>query len=141
MRTVHRITSLFVVLVTLFLGITGTWVQLIDLQTLLRHAPATDADMMAIREDKDGPDDFEVLGTAEYTAPTVPQSFDYGMCVEHRIARRGPDQNGGSAEANHLIQRLNAAYLEIDDRQINDFHDVWCPCVTFLFTSRSCMVD
>jgi uncharacterized iron-regulated membrane protein len=77
MRSVHRITSLFVVLVTLYLGITGTLIQLIDLQTLVRHAPATDPDMMAIREDKDGPDDFAVLGTAEYTAPTLPTGFDY----------------------------------------------------------------
>ena len=77
MRTVHRITSLFVLLVALYLGVTGTAIQLIDLKTLLRHAPATDPDMMAIREDKDGPDGFEVLGTDEYTAPALPASFDY----------------------------------------------------------------
>jgi hypothetical protein len=77
MRTVHRITSLFVLLVTLYLGVTGTLIQVIDLKTLLRHAPATDPDMMAIREDKDGPDGFEVLGTDDYTALALPASFDY----------------------------------------------------------------
>ena len=85
MRTVHRITSLFVVLVTLYLGITGTLVQLIDLRTLIRHVPATDPDMMAIREDKDGPDDFAVLGTAEYTAPSLPASFDYQAALPRLI--------------------------------------------------------
>jgi uncharacterized iron-regulated membrane protein len=82
---VHRITSLFVVLVTLYLGITGTLVQVIDLKTLLRHAPATDPDMMAIREDKDGPDDFEVLGTGDYTAPILPASFDYQLAFSKLI--------------------------------------------------------
>ncbi len=77
MRTVHRVVSLFVVLVTLYLGVTGTLIQLIDLRTLARHAPATDPEMMAIREDKDGPDDFAVLETAEYTAPALPADFDY----------------------------------------------------------------
>jgi hypothetical protein len=85
MRTVHRVTSLFVVLVTLYLGTTGTLIQLIDLKTLARHAPATDPDMMAIREDKDGPDDFEVLGTAEYMAPTLPTSFDYQAALPRLI--------------------------------------------------------
>jgi uncharacterized iron-regulated membrane protein len=77
MRTVHRITSLFVLLVTLYLGVTGTVIQVIDLKTLLRHAPATDPDMMAIREDKDGPDSFEVLGTDDYTTALLPASFDF----------------------------------------------------------------
>jgi hypothetical protein len=85
MRTVHRITSLFVVLVTLYLGVTGTLIQLIDLKTLVRHAAATDPDMMAIREDKDGPDDFAVLGTAEYTAPTLPAGFDYQAALPRLI--------------------------------------------------------
>ena len=77
MRTVHRIISLFVVMVTLFLGVTGSLIQGVDLQTILRHAPATDPDMMAIREDKDGPDDFAVLGPSEYTAQLLPADFDY----------------------------------------------------------------
>jgi uncharacterized iron-regulated membrane protein len=77
MRTLHRITSLFVLLVTLYLGVTGTVIQVIDLKTLLRHAPATDPDMMAIREDKDGPDSFEVLGTDDYTTALLPASFDF----------------------------------------------------------------
>ena len=99
MRTVHRITSLFVVLVTLYLGITGTLVQLIDLQTLIRHAPATDPDMMAIREDKDGPDDFAVLGTAEYTAPTLPASFDYQAALPRLIdAARASLGNGAALD-------------------------------------------
>jgi uncharacterized iron-regulated membrane protein len=77
MRTVHRIVSVFVVLFTLYLGVTGTLIQLIDLQTLFRHAPATDPQMMALREDKDGPGDYAVLGTREYTAAALPGDLDY----------------------------------------------------------------
>ena len=76
MRALHRIISLFVVIVTLYLGVTGTLIQLIDLQTLFRHARATDPEMMAIREDKDGPDDYAVLETAEYTARPLPATVD-----------------------------------------------------------------
>ena len=85
MRTVHRVVSLFVVLVTFYLGISGTLIQLIDLQTLFRHAPATDPEMMAIREDKDGPDDFAVLETAEYTAPALPANFDYQRALSKLV--------------------------------------------------------
>ena len=77
MRTVHRVISLFVVLVTLYLGITGTLIQATDLRTLLRHAPATDPDMMAIREDHDGPGDYAVIGPADFTAAVLPPHFDY----------------------------------------------------------------
>jgi uncharacterized iron-regulated membrane protein len=77
MRSVHRIISLFVVIVTLYLGVTGTIIQLIDLKTIFAHAPATDPNMMAMREDKDGPDNYVVLEAAEYTAPTLPAQLDY----------------------------------------------------------------
>jgi len=58
MRTVHRVVSLFVVLFTLYLGITGTLMQIVDLRTLYSHAPATNPNMRAIREGFDGPDGF-----------------------------------------------------------------------------------
>jgi uncharacterized iron-regulated membrane protein len=85
MRTVHRIVSLFVVLVTLYLGVTGTVIQMIDLWTLLRHAPATDPNMEAIREDKDGPGDFEVLSTGDYTAAVLPASFNYQAALPQLV--------------------------------------------------------
>jgi hypothetical protein len=102
MRTVHRITSLFVVVVTLYLGATGTLIQLIDLTTLFRHAPATDPNMMALREDKDGPGDFEVLGTAEYTAPSLPAGFYVGQCAAR--LRRPPHGSSGSFRTSSVRQ-------------------------------------
>src|SRR5580692_11708781 len=86
MRTVHRVISLFVVLVTLYLGITGTLIQATDLRTLFRHAPATDPDMMAIREDHDGPGDYAVIGPADFTAAVLPAQFDYRSALPKLLA-------------------------------------------------------
>lgn len=77
MRALHRILSLFVVLVTLYLGFSGALIQVIDLKTLYSHAPATDPDMIAIREDKDGPDEYQVLDTPDYAAVPIPETIDY----------------------------------------------------------------
>lgn len=77
MRAVHRILSLCVVVFLLYLGVTGTLIQVIDLQTLLTHAPAKDPDMMAIREGHDGPDDYAVRSTDDFTAAALPEGFDF----------------------------------------------------------------
>lgn len=90
MRTLHRVVSLFVVLFTLYLGVTGTLIQLIDLHTLYGHAPATDPDMRAIREGFDGPDGFVVIGTADYSAPALPAGFDMGEALRRVVAAAQP---------------------------------------------------
>ena len=95
MRTVHRVISLFVVLVTLYLGVTGTLIQLVDLKTLFSHAPPTDPNMMAIREDKDGPDDFAVLETAEYSAAALPIGFDYHAALPRLVSAARVDFGNG----------------------------------------------
>ena len=76
MRTLHRVITLFIVLFTLYLGATGTLIQLIDLRTLFTHAPADDPNMMAIREGLDGPGDFQAITNADYTAPALPGEFN-----------------------------------------------------------------
>jgi uncharacterized iron-regulated membrane protein len=81
MRSVHRIVSLFVVLFTLYLGVTGTLIQLIDLRTLFSHVPASDPNMMAIREGGDGPDDYQVIVPADYSAAALPGGFDFGSAL------------------------------------------------------------
>lgn len=77
MRAIHRIVSLFVVIVTLYLGVSGALIQLIDFRSIFTHAPPTDPNMMAIREDHDGPGDFVVIGTGDYLALALPANFDY----------------------------------------------------------------
>lgn len=96
MRTVHRIISLFVVLVTLYLGVTGLVIQGVDLQSLYRHVPPTDPNLMALREDHDGPGDFAVIATSDYLAPALPVQFDYQaalprlMTAAHAALAEGP---------------------------------------------------
>jgi len=81
MRTVHRIISFFVLFVTLYLGVTGTLIQGIDLRTLFRHASPTDPEMMAIREGHDGPEGYAVIDTGDYSAAALPDSFDLRAAV------------------------------------------------------------
>jgi uncharacterized iron-regulated membrane protein len=110
MRSVHRIVSLFVVIVTLYLGVTGTIIQLIDLETILTNAPATDPDMMAIREDKDGPDNYRVLEAVDYTAPTLHAQFNFQAGFTRLIEAAHSSFGGGSLDYAEL--RMGAAGVE-----------------------------
>ncbi len=74
LRAVHRIVTATVVFFTLYLGCTGTLIQLIDLRTIFEHKPATDANTRAMREGFDGPDGFQVISTADYTAAPLSKS-------------------------------------------------------------------
>ena len=76
MRTVHRVITLFVVIVTLYLGVTGTLIQLVDLRTLYSHAPADDVNMEAIRESGDRPGAFQVISNPDYTAAVLPSELN-----------------------------------------------------------------
>ena len=71
-RAVHRITMFIIVLFTLYLGCTGTVIQLIDLRSILAHAPATDPDLRAMREGFSGPPNFQVIRPSDYTAAPMP---------------------------------------------------------------------
>jgi uncharacterized iron-regulated membrane protein len=71
-RQVHRVLSILVVLVTLYLGVTGSLIELVDFRTLVTHAAPLDPDRMAMREDFAGPPNFRVLGTADNLAATLP---------------------------------------------------------------------
>ena len=86
MRSVHRIVSLFVVLFTLYLGVTGTLIQAIDLRTLFAHTPAFDPNMMAIREGGDGPDDYQVIEPADYSATALPAAYDLSQALSKMLA-------------------------------------------------------
>jgi len=125
MRTIHRITMMFAVLFTLYMGVTGTIIQAIDLGAILKHAPATDPNILSIREGISGPNNFQVIAPADYTAATLPPGFnvadgfatvikaarnavsgavlDY---IELRVADRKPV---GQVLANGQVLRFDAA--------------------------------
>jgi uncharacterized iron-regulated membrane protein len=76
LRAIHRIVTVIVVVFTLYLSITGTLIQLIDLRSLFTHAPATDSNVKAMREGFDGPGSFQVITTADYTAAPLRKGDD-----------------------------------------------------------------
>jgi uncharacterized iron-regulated membrane protein len=81
MRTVHRYVAVFAVLFGLYVGCTGVLLQLIDLRTLLNHAPATDPNMQAIREGHDGPPNFRVIVEPDYAAAPLPADLDFDSAL------------------------------------------------------------
>jgi hypothetical protein len=107
MRAIHRIVSLFVVLVTFYLGVSGSLIQFIDFHTLFTHAPPTDPNMMAIREDHDGTNDFAVIATGDYLAPALPAQFDYQAALPRLLA--AASASFGSAPLDYAEIRMGAA--------------------------------
>jgi uncharacterized iron-regulated membrane protein len=81
MRKIHRAVATAAVLFGLYVATTGVVLQLIDLKTVLGHAPATDPNLEAIREGLDGPPNFQVLVTADYTSPDLPAGLDLGTAL------------------------------------------------------------
>ena len=72
LRGWHRIVSIVVVAVTLYLGLTGTLIELIDWRTIVTAPPPTDANLRAMREDFTGPSNFLVEQAEDYTAAKLP---------------------------------------------------------------------
>src|SRR5580704_11958323 len=75
-RSIHRLVTFFIVLFTLYLGVTGTMVQLIDLRTIATNASPFDPNTQAMREDFDGPANYKVIRDADYLAATLPANAD-----------------------------------------------------------------
>jgi len=74
----------------LYFAVTGTLVQVIDLKAILSHAPATDPNMMAIRESIDGTSNFSVIAPTDYAAPALPSdlNLEAALGLVLRSARR-----------------------------------------------------
>jgi uncharacterized iron-regulated membrane protein len=95
MRTLHRLLAIVTVLLMLYLGVTGTLIQLIDLTTLFKHAPETDPVMQSINEGRFGNGDMQVITDADFEAPPLPQDLDYGRAfatVFQAVHRQSPGE-------------------------------------------------
>ncbi|TCM16581.1 putative iron-regulated membrane protein [Novosphingobium sp. PhB165] len=73
---IHRWIALVAVIFTLYLAVTGTLLQLIDLTGILGHASPYNANMQAMRGDPNGPGDYAMIGPADYLAPRLPADAD-----------------------------------------------------------------
>lgn len=73
---VHRALGLCAGALLLYVGVTGVVVQSVDLAAILRQAPATDPDMIAIRESLNGPGNYAVIAAPDYAAAALPADTD-----------------------------------------------------------------
>jgi uncharacterized iron-regulated membrane protein len=80
-RPVHRIVGTIILVFTLYFAVTGTMIQLVDLRAILSHAPATDPEMVQVREGINGPANYVVIQPADYAAPPLPASFDFNTAL------------------------------------------------------------
>ena len=81
MQRLHRYLAVFAVFLALYLGATGTLLQLTDLWTLLSHAPASDPNLQSMRQGRNGPQNFQVVIDADYDATTLPAPFDFDRAL------------------------------------------------------------
>lgn len=86
LKSVHRFFTAFFAALLLFLGVTGTLIQGLDIFKLQTGAPASDLDVQAIRESFDGPADFQVRQTRDYLAQALPANFDYAANLRKGLA-------------------------------------------------------
>jgi uncharacterized iron-regulated membrane protein len=80
-RPVHRIIGSIILLFTLYLSVTGSVMQIVDLRALLTHAPATDKEMIQIREGLNGPGNYVVIQPTDYEASPLPANFDLSSAL------------------------------------------------------------
>ena len=83
---VHRWVSILAVLFTLYLSVTGSLIQLIDLKGLLLHSSPYDPNLQAMRGDVNGPGDYAVIGPAYYLARPMPAGTDYPALFGRTLA-------------------------------------------------------
>ena len=75
MRTVHRAVAFIAVLFTLYVGVTGTLMQSIDLVTLISGAPETNRTMQSINEGKFGNRPYSVMSVADWSEASLPTGY------------------------------------------------------------------
>ena len=91
LRHLHRIATLFLGIVLLFLSVTGTLIQGIDLRSIYAAVPATDPNVRAMREGFDGPPDFAVRTTNDYLAKPLPKEFAYAPALDRVVSEARVD--------------------------------------------------
>ena len=119
MLYVHRFIALIAGLVVLYIGITGTLLQSVDMETLLTHAPATDANLQAMREHIDGPNNYAVISASDYTARPLPTEFDYRAALSQALAAAHASMPGGAVRLLEwrMLDGRAAVHVQLDTQQ------------------------
>ena len=80
LKAVHRISGITVLIVLLYLAVTGLVIQAIDLRLIFTHAPLTDPDMMTMMETPGG--GYQILTVPDLTAQALPADVDVNAMLQ-----------------------------------------------------------
>lgn len=84
----HRVVVLFVGLLLTYVAITGAGIQIADMRALVTNAPETDPDVLLMRQHQNGPANYFVVTSPDYTAQPLPAEFNHEAAI-HRAAQLG----------------------------------------------------
>jgi len=76
MRTVHRALSLIACLLLLYVGVTGTLIQGLDMAAVISGKPESDQTMQSMNEGKFGNAIYSAVTVADWSAPALPAGID-----------------------------------------------------------------
>lgn len=77
----HRFVAFFGIALLFYVMVTGVGIQLSDMRALVTHAPATDPDMLMMRQHITGTPGFAVVAPVDYTTAALPDGFDYAKAL------------------------------------------------------------
>ncbi len=101
MRPLHRILSILAVLVMLYLGVTGTVMQVMDLKAIAGHAPETDPTRLSMNEGRYGNGDTAVITQRDLAAAPLPAGFDYARAIDTTLTSMHASAPG---QAPHFVE-------------------------------------
>ena len=104
MRSFHRYLAVLAVFLGLYVAGTGTFLQAIDLKTLISHAPESDPNLKAIREGGDGPPNFQVRVDADSNAKALPADFNFDGAAT--VVASAARQATGGGDLNFVELRM-----------------------------------
>jgi uncharacterized iron-regulated membrane protein len=77
MKMIHRLFGVTAALVLLYLGATGSLIQMLDLRAMMSHAPETDPTLLSLNGGRYGDPEFQVLAARDFNATPLPDKLDY----------------------------------------------------------------
>lgn len=86
LRGVHRIVSFAACILMLYLGVTGTMIQGIDLSKILSGTPESDPTMQSINEGKFGGSNYSVATISDWDAAPLPAEVDVAGGIQRTVA-------------------------------------------------------
>jgi uncharacterized iron-regulated membrane protein len=101
-RTIHRVVALLAALLMLWLGTTGSMMQLLDFNAILTHAPMSDPNELSMAEGMYGPANFTVIQVTDFSAATLPKGFDFQQAVGTVLRSAHAYQNQGDGPLNPM---------------------------------------